>query len=266
MPGTSLQSVYNALSDFADAGLVRRIEPAGHPGLFELRTGDNHHHLICTECGAITDVDCAIGEAPCLTPSEDHGYVVRVAEVTFWGTCSALRRAPDLITVHPAEPLTVRTAMTDSQKVSETDAPVSDHPVVSEVETESTNTTGEGTEAAGACPVLDGEQQQPHPTAGRANEKWWPNRLNLKILAKNPAVANPIGCGLRLPGCVPSAGPAVGQGRHRAAAHHLAGLVAGRLRQLRTADDPDGLALRRVPIGCGTVAVAPERASSGSHR
>ncbi len=82
--------------------------------------------------------------------------------------------------------------MTDSQKVSDSDAPVSDHPVVSEVETESTNTTGEGTEAAGACPVLDGEQQQPHPTAGRANEKWWPNRLNLKILAKNPAVANPM--------------------------------------------------------------------------
>jgi len=82
--------------------------------------------------------------------------------------------------------------MTDSQKVSDSDAPVSDHPVVSEVETESTNTTGEGTEAAGACPVLHGEQQQPHPTAGRANEKWWPNRLNLKILAKNPAVANPM--------------------------------------------------------------------------
>jgi len=94
VPGTSLQSVYNALSDFADAGLVRRIEPAGHPGLFELRTGDNHHHLICTECGAITDVDCAIGEAPCLTPSEDHGYVVRVAEVTFWGTCSRCAERP----------------------------------------------------------------------------------------------------------------------------------------------------------------------------
>jgi catalase-peroxidase len=83
--------------------------------------------------------------------------------------------------------------MTDSQKVSENDGPVSDHPVVSDVETESTNTTGEGTEAAGACPVLHGEQQQPHPTAGFANEKWWPNRLNLKILAKNPAVANPMG-------------------------------------------------------------------------
>ena len=89
VPGTSLQSVYNALSDFTDAGLVWRIEPAGHPGLFELRVGDNHHHLVCTECGAIEDVDCVIGAAPCLTPSDDHGYVIRVAEVTFWGSCSA---------------------------------------------------------------------------------------------------------------------------------------------------------------------------------
>ena len=68
VPGTSLQSVYNALSDFADAGLVRRIEPAGHPGLFELRVSDNHHHLICSDCGAVEDVDCVVGEAPCLTP------------------------------------------------------------------------------------------------------------------------------------------------------------------------------------------------------
>lgn len=89
VPGTSLQSVYNALSDFVDAGLVRRIEPAGHPGLFELRVSDNHHHLICTECGTISDVDCVVGEAPCLTPSDDRGFVVRVAEVTFWGLCPA---------------------------------------------------------------------------------------------------------------------------------------------------------------------------------
>lgn len=87
VPGTSLQSVYNALSDFTEAGLVRRIEPAGHPGMFELRAGDNHHHLICTDCGAIEDVDCVVGAAPCLNPSDDHGFVVRVAEVTFWGTC-----------------------------------------------------------------------------------------------------------------------------------------------------------------------------------
>ncbi|GAA3689854.1 catalase/peroxidase HPI [Microlunatus aurantiacus] len=83
--------------------------------------------------------------------------------------------------------------MTDSEKVSDSAGIPSDHPVVSDVETESTNTTGQGTEAAGTCPVIHGEQQQPHPTSGTANEKWWPNRLNLKILAKNPAVANPLG-------------------------------------------------------------------------
>ena len=87
VPQTSLQSVYNALGDFVDAGLVRRIEPAGRPGLFELRVDDNHHHLICTECGAVQDVDCAIGPAPCLTPADAHGYSVRAAEVTFWGVC-----------------------------------------------------------------------------------------------------------------------------------------------------------------------------------
>ncbi len=88
VPGTSLQSVYNALNDFADAGLVRRIEPAGHPGLFELRAHDNHHHLICTECGRVEDVDCVVGAAPCLNPSDVHGFDVRVAEVTFWGLCA----------------------------------------------------------------------------------------------------------------------------------------------------------------------------------
>jgi len=85
---TSLQSVYNALNDFAVKGIVRRIEPAGHPMLFELRVGDNHHHLVCTGCGAVEDVDCATGEAPCLTPSHDHGFQVTTAEVTYWGVCA----------------------------------------------------------------------------------------------------------------------------------------------------------------------------------
>lgn len=88
VPHTSLQSVYNALGDFVDAGLVRRIEPAGRPGLFELRVDDNHHHLVCSECGAVVDVDCVVGDAPCLTPSDAHGFVVHSAEVTFWGVCA----------------------------------------------------------------------------------------------------------------------------------------------------------------------------------
>ncbi len=88
VPGTSLQSVYNALSDFVDAGLVRRIEPAGHPGLFELRVDDNHHHVVCTSCRRVQDVPCVTGTAPCLHPTEVHGYQIHVAEVTFWGLCA----------------------------------------------------------------------------------------------------------------------------------------------------------------------------------
>jgi Fur family ferric uptake transcriptional regulator len=91
----SHQSVYNALSDFVSAGIVRRIEPAGHPMLFELRVDDNHHHLICTQCGAVADVDCAVGHAPCLTPSEDHGFRVATAEVTYWGLCPSCAALSD---------------------------------------------------------------------------------------------------------------------------------------------------------------------------
>ncbi len=89
LPKASLQSVYNVLNDFVAAGLVRRIEPAGSPGRYEVRVDDNHHHLICTSCGAVSDVDCAVGHAPCLTPSESHGFVVSAAEVTYWGLCVA---------------------------------------------------------------------------------------------------------------------------------------------------------------------------------
>jgi len=88
IPSTSPQSVYNALADFTEAGLVRRIEPAGHPMLFELRVGDNHHHLICTACGRVEDVDCVVGHAPCLEPTDSHGFAVATAEVTFWGVCT----------------------------------------------------------------------------------------------------------------------------------------------------------------------------------
>lgn len=89
LPGTSLQSVYNALGDFVTAGLARRIEPAGHPGHFELRVDDNHHHLICRACGRIEDVDCVVGHAPCLEPSDARGFTVHTAEVMFTGLCPA---------------------------------------------------------------------------------------------------------------------------------------------------------------------------------
>lgn len=90
-PQTNLQSVYNALADFVAAGVARRIEPAGHPGLYERRVADNHHHLVCTSCGAVADVDCVVGEAPCLHPSSAHGFAVHTAEVTFWGLCADCR-------------------------------------------------------------------------------------------------------------------------------------------------------------------------------
>lgn len=87
-PTLSVQSVHNMLHDLSDAGLLRRIEPAGSSSLYERRTGDNHHHLVCTNCGAIDDVDCTVGHAPCLTPSALAGYSVTLAEVTFWGMCA----------------------------------------------------------------------------------------------------------------------------------------------------------------------------------
>ena len=83
----SLQAVYDALHALTGAGLVRRIEPAGGPPRFERRVGDNHHHIVCRSCGAVADVDCAVGEAPCLTPSDDRGFAIDEAEVIYWGLC-----------------------------------------------------------------------------------------------------------------------------------------------------------------------------------
>jgi Fur family transcriptional regulator, stress-responsive regulator len=89
----SLQAVYDALDALAAAGLIRRIEPAGSPARFEGRVGDNHHHVVCRSCGTVTDVDCAVGEAPCLTASDDHGYAIDEAEVVYWGLCPACSTA-----------------------------------------------------------------------------------------------------------------------------------------------------------------------------
>ena len=83
----SRQAVYDALGILADNGLIRRIQPAGSPALYECRVGDNHHHLICRICGKTADVDCTVGKAPCLTPSDAAGYQVDEAEVIFWGKC-----------------------------------------------------------------------------------------------------------------------------------------------------------------------------------
>lgn len=84
----SHQAVYDVLSALTAGGLVRRFQPNGSLARYEARVGDNHHHLVCRECGAIADVDCAVGEAPCLTPVADAGYEVGEAEVIYWGRCA----------------------------------------------------------------------------------------------------------------------------------------------------------------------------------
>ena len=89
----STQAVYDALSALTAAGLLRRIEPAGSPARYETRVGDNHHHVVCRSCGAVADVDCAVGEAPCLTASDDQGFIIDEAEVTYWGLCPACSTA-----------------------------------------------------------------------------------------------------------------------------------------------------------------------------
>jgi Fe2+ or Zn2+ uptake regulation protein len=98
-PAVSHQAVYDVLRALTDAGIVRRIQPAGATARYETRVGDNHHHIVCRSCGAIADVECAVGHAPCLTASDTHGFVVDEAEVVYWGTCpdcAAARISPEL--------------------------------------------------------------------------------------------------------------------------------------------------------------------------
>ena len=100
----STQAVYDVLGACTDAGLLRRIEPAGHPARFERRVGDNHHHLVCRRCGRTEDIDCLVGSRPCLTPDADHGFTVDEAEVVFWGLCPAcVSAAPAADDIHHNE-------------------------------------------------------------------------------------------------------------------------------------------------------------------
>jgi Fur family transcriptional regulator, stress-responsive regulator len=89
----SHQAVYDVLRALTDAGLVRRIQPMGSVARYEARVGDNHHHVVCRSCGAVADVDCAVGEAPCVTAADDAGYAIDEAEVLYWGRCPACRAA-----------------------------------------------------------------------------------------------------------------------------------------------------------------------------
>ena len=83
----SHQAIYDVLRALTDAGLLRRIQPSGSVARYETRVSDNHHHVVCRSCGAVADVDCAVGDAPCLAASDDNGFTIDEAEVTYWGTC-----------------------------------------------------------------------------------------------------------------------------------------------------------------------------------
>lgn len=87
LPEVSHQTVYDVLAILTHEGLLRRIQPRASVARYEARVGDNHHHVVCRACGAVADVDCAVGARPCLTASEDHGYLIEEAEVIYWGLC-----------------------------------------------------------------------------------------------------------------------------------------------------------------------------------
>jgi Fe2+ or Zn2+ uptake regulation protein len=94
LPEVSHQAVYDVLRALTATRLVRRIQPAGSVARYESRVGDNHHHVVCRSCGVIADVDCAIGEVPCLTASDDHGFAIDEAEVVYWGLCPSCSTTP----------------------------------------------------------------------------------------------------------------------------------------------------------------------------
>jgi Fur family transcriptional regulator, stress-responsive regulator len=97
LPEVSRQAVYDVLNAATAVGLVRRIQPSGSVARYESRVGDNHHHVVCRSCGVIADVDCAVGDTPCLTASDEHGFLLDEAEVIYWGLC------PDCSTSHTCQ-------------------------------------------------------------------------------------------------------------------------------------------------------------------
>jgi Fe2+/Zn2+ uptake regulation proteins len=103
-PSISVQSVHNVLRALTEVGILRRIEPADSPALYESRTGDNHHHAVCRGCGAVVDVACVVGHAPCLHPSDADGFEIDLAEVVFWGLCADCRARGIASPSHPESP------------------------------------------------------------------------------------------------------------------------------------------------------------------
>ena len=112
----SRRSVYDAVGSLADEGLLRRIQPAGSAARYEVRVGDNHHHLVCRSCGSLVDVDCAVGDAPCLTASDDAGFEIDEAEVVYWGRCPACLAAGLDLTGPTGDPEQPRSHAAGNQK------------------------------------------------------------------------------------------------------------------------------------------------------
>ena len=184
-PTVSHQTIYDVLQAFTDAGLMRRIHPAGANARYESRVGDNHHHVVCRTCGAIADVDCAAGHAPCLTPSDDHGYLVDEAEVVYWGTC------PDCSTPAVAnEPSARKEADERPQDNAHASAQGVDQEAAAGCPVAHDSVTAHGSESEN--PAID----SPTPkTGGRphTNRDWWPNQLDLSVLRAHSSKSNPLG-------------------------------------------------------------------------
>ena len=164
-----------------DKQLIRRIQPAGSSARYESRVGDNHHHLICRSCNAVVDIDCAVGEVPCLTADDDHGFVIDEAEVIYWGHCPSCR----LRTTAAARE---RTERTRRRAISNTT-----HHHTSRSETMSDQDVWDINDSEKGCPVMHGPNSAHTKMGSTANEHWWPNQLNLKILHQNSPASNPLG-------------------------------------------------------------------------
>ena len=160
----SLQAVYDALGALTDKGLLRRIQPAGSSARYENRVGDNHHHLICRTCSRMVDVDCAVGDTPCLTAADDSGYEIDEAEVIYWGRCPecASRAAA-------TEPLHAMNHQKETANRGEGPTCLS---------SESEN------------PAIPAPTPKPHRP--RTNQDWWPNQLDLSVLHQHSPRANPM--------------------------------------------------------------------------
>ena len=214
----SRQAVYDALAALTDKGLLRRIQPAGSPARYEDRVGDNHHHLICRTCGRMVDVDCAVGDTPCLTAADDSGYEIDEAEVIYWGRC------PECVAARGRR--NRRKTMSHQQETRET----------------------------GATDVSDSGSESENPVNRRPDSQAAPAQDEPGLVAESagpagspPALA-PVqsdGRGLRLRRGVQDPRPRRAEAGHLRGDDDVAGLVAGRLRPLRAALHPDDVARRR---------------------